>query len=72
MSTDVPEGNEPQRGGSARPPRVGDSRSPVGSTLSIVLAVIAVVVVVGQLPDDEEAGDHGDHRQHDAEGGADR
>jgi hypothetical protein len=57
MSTDVPEGNEPQRGGSARPPRVGDSRSPVGSTLSIVLAVIAVVagfLIIRELTDDDD------------------
>lgn len=42
--TDAPEGpaeGEPERG--ARRPRVGDGGSPVGSTLSIVLAVIAVV-----------------------------
>ena len=59
MSTDVPEGNEPQRGGSARPPRVGDSRSPVGSTLSIVLAVIAVVagfLIIRELTDDDDPG----------------
>jgi hypothetical protein len=57
MSTDVPEGNEPQRGGSSRPPRVGDSRSPVGSTLSIVLAVIAVVagfLIIRELTDDDD------------------
>jgi LytR cell envelope-related transcriptional attenuator len=43
--TDAPEGpaeGEPERG-SRRSPRAGDSGSPVGSTLSIVLAVIAVI-----------------------------
>ena len=43
--TDVPEGPagvEPERG-SRRAQRVGDSGSPVGSTLSIVLAVVAVI-----------------------------
>jgi LytR cell envelope-related transcriptional attenuator len=56
MSTDLPESNEPQRGGTGRPPRVGDSRSPVGSTLSIVLAVIAVVagfLILRELTDDD-------------------
>jgi hypothetical protein len=57
MSTDLPEGNQPPRGGSGRPPRVGDSRSPVGSTLSIVLAVIAVVagfLIIRELTDDDD------------------
>lgn len=57
MSTDLPESNEPQRGGTGRPPRVGDSRSPVGSTLSIVLAVIAVVAgffILRELTDDDD------------------
>jgi LytR cell envelope-related transcriptional attenuator len=40
--TDAPEG-QAERGAGRRPPRVGDSGSPVGSTLSIVLAVVAVV-----------------------------
>jgi LytR cell envelope-related transcriptional attenuator len=40
--SDVPEG-QAERGAGRRPPRVGDSGSPVGSTLSIVLAVVAVV-----------------------------
>jgi hypothetical protein len=40
--SDVPEG-QAERGGGRRPPRVGNSGSPVGSTLSIVLAVVAVV-----------------------------
>lgn len=56
MSTELPESNEPQRGGTGRPPRVGDSRSPVGSTLSIVLAVIAVVagfLILRELTDDD-------------------
>jgi hypothetical protein len=58
MSTEVPEGQEPQRGASPRPPRVGDSRSPVGSTLSIVLAVLAVVagfLIIRELTDDDDA-----------------
>ena len=45
MTDAPPEGPaevEPERG-SRRSPRVGDSGSPVGSTLSIVLAVIAVI-----------------------------
>jgi LytR cell envelope-related transcriptional attenuator len=42
--TDLPEGSgQVDRGTGRRPPRVGDSGSPVGSTLSIVLAVVAVV-----------------------------
>ncbi len=56
MSTDLPEGGDPQRGGGGRPPRVGDSRSPVGSTLSIVLAVVAVVagfLILRELTDDD-------------------
>ena len=40
--TDVPEG-QAERGAGRRPLRVGNSGSPVGSTLSIVLAVVAVV-----------------------------
>jgi len=56
MSTDLPEGNEPQRGTTGRTPRVGDSRSPVGSTLSIILAVVAVVAgffILRELTDDD-------------------
>ena len=56
MSTDQPEGTEPQRGSRGRTPRVGDSRSPVGSTLSIILAVIAVVAgffILRELTDDD-------------------
>lgn len=59
MSTDQPEGTEPSRPG--RAPRVGDSRSPVGSTLSIVLAVVAVVagfLILRTLNDDDD-GDGG-------------
>jgi len=59
MSTDLPEGNEPQRGTTGRTPRVGDSRSPVGSTLSIILAVIAVVAgffILRELTDDDGDG----------------
>ncbi len=40
--SDVPEG-QAERGAGRRPSRVGDSGSPVGSTLSIVLAVVAIV-----------------------------
>jgi LytR cell envelope-related transcriptional attenuator len=43
--TDLPEGSaQGERGPERRPTRTGDSSSPVGSTLSIILAVIAVVV----------------------------
>lgn len=57
MSTDQPEGVEPSRPG--RAPRVGDSRSPVGSTLSIILAVVAVVagfLILRSLNDDDDGG----------------
>lgn len=57
MSTDQPEGVEPSRPG--RAPRVGDSRSPVGSTLSIILAVVAVVagfLILRTLNDDDDGG----------------
>jgi LytR cell envelope-related transcriptional attenuator len=40
--SDAPEG-QAERGAGRRPSRVGDSGSPVGSTLSIVLAVVAIV-----------------------------
>ena len=59
--TDVPEGpaeGEPERG-SRRSPRVGDSGSPVGSTLSIVLAVIAVIagfLILRAITDDDDGG----------------
>jgi len=60
MSTDVPDGpgpGQPERG-TRRPPRVGDSGSPVGSTLSIVLAVVAVVagfLILRNIFDDDGA-----------------
>jgi hypothetical protein len=60
--TDAPEGpaeGEPERG-SRRSPRAGDSGSPVGSTLSIVLAVIAVIAgffILRAITDDD--GDSG-------------
>jgi hypothetical protein len=60
--TDAPEGpaeGEPERG-SRRSPRVGDGGSPVGSTLSIVLAVIAVIAgffILRAITDDD--GDSG-------------
>jgi hypothetical protein len=56
--TDAPEGpaeGEPERG-SRRSPRVGDGGSPVGSTLSIVLAVIAVIAgffILRAITDDD-------------------
>src|SRR5215213_1580891 len=56
--TDAPEGpaeSEPERG-SRRSPRVGDGGSPVGSTLSIVLAVIAVIAgfsILRAITDDD-------------------
>ncbi|MFV0309387.1 MAG: LytR C-terminal domain-containing protein [Desertimonas sp.] len=59
MSTEMPEGNEEARGTSGRMPRLGDARSPVGSTLSIVLAVVAVVagfLILRELTDDDGGG----------------
>ena len=58
--SDAPEGRgrEPERG-SRGPPRVGDSGSPVGSTLSIVLAVVAVVagfLILRAIFDDDDGG----------------
>ena len=59
--TDVPEGPagvEPERG-SRRTQRVGDSGSPVGSTLSIVLAVVAVIagfLILRAITDDDDGG----------------
>ena len=59
--TDAPEGpaeGEPERG-SRRSPRTGDSGSPVGSTLSIVLAVIAVIagfLILRAITNDDESG----------------
>jgi hypothetical protein len=61
--TDAPDGpaeGEPERG-ARRSPRVGDSGSPVGSTLSIVLAVIAVIagfLILRAITDDDD-GDAG-------------
>lgn len=58
--TDAPEGpaeGEPERG--ARRPRVGDGGSPVGSTLSIVLAVVAVIagfLILRAITDDDNDG----------------
>jgi LytR cell envelope-related transcriptional attenuator len=55
---DVPEGSgQTERGAGRRPPRVGDSSSPVGSTLSIVLAVVAVVagfLILRSVFDDDD------------------
>jgi hypothetical protein len=57
--TDAPEGPEApaERGTGRRAPRVGDSGSPVGSTLSIVLAVVAVVagfLILRAITDDDD------------------
>lgn len=62
MSSDIPEGQDAPRG---RTPRLGDARSPVGSTLSIVLAVVAVVagfLLIRSLTSDDDGGsaDNGD------------
>lgn len=59
--TDAPEGPgaQAERGSGRRPPRVGDSGSPVGSTLSIVLAVVAVVagfLILRAITDDDDDG----------------
>jgi hypothetical protein len=56
--SDLPEG-QAERGTGRRPPRVGDSGSPVGSTLSIVLAVVAVVagfLILRSIFDDDDGG----------------
>lgn len=56
MSSDLPDGNESTRGTGARSSRLGDARSPVGSTLSIVLAVVAVIagfLILRELTDDD-------------------
>ncbi len=60
--TDAPDGpaeGEPERG-TRRSARTGDSGSPVGSTLSIVLAVIAVIagflILRAITDDDDDAG----------------
>ena len=59
--TDAPEGPagvEPERGRDATQ-RVGDSGSPVGSTLSIVLAVVAVIagfLILRAITDDDDGG----------------
>ena len=56
--SDVPEGSgQVERGAGRRPPRVGDSGSPVGSTLSIILAVVAVVagfLILRSIFDDDD------------------
>ena len=54
---DGPAGVQPERGGARRPGRAGDSGSPVGSTLSIVLAVLAVVagfLILRAITDDDD------------------
>jgi len=48
--------------GERRRPRVGDSGSPVGSTLSIILAVVAVIagfLILRALTDDDDSADEG-------------
>ena len=59
--SDVPEG-QAERGAGRRPPRVGNSGSPVGSTLSIVLAIVAVVagfLILRAIFDDDNDGTAG-------------
>jgi LytR cell envelope-related transcriptional attenuator len=54
--SDAPEG-QAERGAGRRPSRVGDSGSPVGSTLSIVLAVVAIVagfLILRAIFDDDD------------------
>ena len=71
--TDAPDGpaeGEP-RARCRRPPRVGDAGSPVGSTLSIVLAVIAVVagfLILRAITDDDDDGDAASRRRLDDAG----
>jgi hypothetical protein len=60
--TDAPEGPgaQAERGSGRRSSRTGDSGSPVGSTLSIVLAVVAVVagfLILRAITDDDDNGD---------------
>jgi LytR cell envelope-related transcriptional attenuator len=61
--TDLPDGSgQVDRGTGRRPSRVGDSGSPVGSTLSIVLAVVAVVagfLILREVFDDDGSGSSG-------------
>ncbi len=55
-------GHPSERGGARRTTRVGDSGSPVGSTLSIILAVAAVVagfLILRAITDDDTAADDG-------------
>jgi hypothetical protein len=59
--TDAPEGQgaQAERGSGKRSSRVGDSGSPVGSTLSIVLAVVAVIagfLILRAITDDDDDG----------------
>ena len=66
--TDAPDGpaeGEPERG-TRRSPRGGDGGSPVGSTLSIVLAVIAVIagfLILRAITDDDDDGGGGASRR---------
>lgn len=62
--TDAPEEPPvvPRERGGVRRPRVGDSGSPVGSTLSIILAVIAVIagfLILRAITDDDTSADGG-------------
>ena len=76
LMTDVPEGpagGEPERG-ARRASRVGDSGSPVGSTLSIVLAVVAVIagfLILRAITDDDDNGGADDIVTPDTEAGGD-
>ena len=59
--TDAPEGQgaQAERGSGKRSQRAGDSGSPVGSTLSIVLAVVAVIagfLILRAITDDDDGG----------------
>jgi hypothetical protein len=59
MSNDVPEGEAPPERGSRRSPRLGDSGAPIGSTLSIILAIVAVVagfLILRAISDDDDGG----------------
>lgn len=59
MSNDAPEGGAQPERGTRRPPRLGDSGAPIGSTLSIVLALVAVVagfLILRAISDDDGDG----------------
>lgn len=59
MSNDAPDGGAQPERGTRRPPRLGDSGAPIGSTLSIVLALVAVVagfLILRAISDDDGDG----------------